>query len=106
MYSDLEHCLQPSYHSSSLKFVIFLYLKVKENKEEAQERFVEIQKAYENLSRIKSRRARANRKVVTEDSTETQRQEEERQEKERQEEELREEWNDAFSEELDPKLEL
>ena len=32
--------------------------------------------------------------------------EKERQEKERQEEELREEWNDAFSEELDPKLEL
>jgi len=73
---------------------------VKENKEEAQERFVEIQQAYENLSKIKSRRARANRKVVREDSTVNQ------EKMRREEEELGEEWNDAFSEEIDPKLEL
>lgn len=73
---------------------------MKENKEEAQERFVEIQQAYENLSKIKSRRARANRKVVREDSTVNQ------QKMRREEEELGEEWNDAFSEEIDPKLEL
>ncbi len=73
---------------------------MKENKEEAQERFVEIQQAYENLSKIKSRRARANRKVVREDSTVNQ------EKMRREEEELGEEWNDAFSEEIDPKLEL
>ena len=73
---------------------------MKENKEEAQERFVEIQQAYENLSKIKSRRARANRKVVREDSTVNQ------EKMRRDEEELGEEWNDAFSEEIDPKLEL
>lgn len=76
---------------------------MKENKEEAQERFVEIQQAYENLSKIKSRRARANRKVVREDSTVNQ---EKMRREEEEQEELGEEWNDAFSEEIDPKLEL
>ena len=81
---------------------------MKENKEEAQERFVEIQRAYETLSKIKSRRARANRKVVREDSTMNQENEQEKmiREEEEEQEELREEWNDAFSEEIDPKLEL
>jgi len=44
--------------------------KVKEDKEAAQERFVEIQQAYENLSKIKHRRAKANRKSAQPDSAE------------------------------------
>jgi len=43
--------------------------KVKENKAEAQEKFVEIQKAYETLSSIKSRRMRVNRRSATASAT-------------------------------------
>lgn len=44
--------------------------KNKDNKEEAQEKFVEVQQAYENLSKIKNRRMKANRKNVKESEPE------------------------------------